>query len=122
MALSGSTWIDFRGSAWRNGDETLSSPTANDRWDAAFDLTQVLKHDKDLRTQIQSGDIAFDNQRFFARLQQLCWKSGLAATPSHWTRTRSAIYSAGPLNVVSARQLRREGDPKPGSRIELKSA
>jgi len=47
-------------------------PTANDRWDAAFDLTQMLKRDKDLRTQIQSGDIAFDNQRFFARLRQLC--------------------------------------------------
>jgi hypothetical protein len=31
----------------------------------------MLKRDQDLRTQIQSGDIAFDNQRSFARLRQL---------------------------------------------------
>jgi len=55
-----------------NAEETLPSPTANDRWDAAFDLTRMLKRDKDLRTQIQSGDIAFDAQRFVACLRQLC--------------------------------------------------
>jgi len=32
----------------------------------------MLKRDKDLRTQIQSGDIAFDAQRFVACLRQLC--------------------------------------------------
>jgi hypothetical protein len=66
MALSGSTWVDFQGFGLEKDEEPLPSPTANKRWDATFDLTQVLKHDKESLTGIQAGDIAFDNQRLFA--------------------------------------------------------
>jgi hypothetical protein len=66
MALSGSTWIDFQGFGLEQDGETIDSPTANERWDATFDLTEVLKHDGELLAQIHSGHISFDNQRLFA--------------------------------------------------------
>lgn len=66
MALSGSTWIDFQGFGWEKEGAPLPSPTANERWDAIFDLTPVLEHDKQLLGNIRSGAIAFDNQRLFA--------------------------------------------------------
>jgi hypothetical protein len=66
MALSGSTWIDFQGFGLEQVGETIASPTANERWDATFDLTGVLKHDRELLAQIRSGNLAFDNQRLFS--------------------------------------------------------
>ena len=66
MALSGSTWVDFQGFGMEPAGETIASPTANERWDATFDLTEVLKHDRELLAQIHSGNLAFDNQRLFA--------------------------------------------------------
>jgi pimeloyl-ACP methyl ester carboxylesterase len=66
MALSGSTWIDFQGFGWEREGIQLPSPTANERWDAIFDLTQVLEHDKQLLENIRSGGVPFDNQRLFA--------------------------------------------------------
>jgi hypothetical protein len=66
MALSGSTWIDFQGFGWEKDSLPLPSPTANARWDASFDLTPVLAHDKQLLANIRSGAVAFDNQRLFA--------------------------------------------------------
>jgi hypothetical protein len=66
MALSGSTWVDFQGFGLEQAGATIASPTANERWDATFDLTGVLEHDRALLAQIHSGDIAFDNQRLFA--------------------------------------------------------
>jgi hypothetical protein len=38
---------------------TIPSPTANESWDATFDLTAILKHDRELLAQIHSGNIAF---------------------------------------------------------------
>jgi hypothetical protein len=66
MALSGSTWVDFQGFGWEKDSPPLPSPTANARWDAIFDLTPVLAHDKELLANIRSGAVAFDNQRLFA--------------------------------------------------------
>jgi hypothetical protein len=66
MALSGSTWIDFQGFGLEQDSEPAVSPTANARWDATFDLTEVLKHDRELLAQIHLRQIAFDNQRLFA--------------------------------------------------------
>jgi len=68
MALSGSAWIDFQGFGWEAEDTQpqLPSPTANERWDAMFDLTQVLERDKRLLENIRSGAVPFDNQRLFA--------------------------------------------------------
>jgi pimeloyl-ACP methyl ester carboxylesterase len=66
MALSGSTWVDFQGFGWEKDSPALPSPTANARWDAIFDLTPVLEHDKQLLANIRSGAVAFDNQRLFA--------------------------------------------------------
>jgi hypothetical protein len=66
MALSGSTWVDFQGFGLEQAGKTIASPTANERWDATFDLTGVLEHDRELLAQIRSGTIAFDNQRLFS--------------------------------------------------------
>jgi hypothetical protein len=66
MAQSGSTWIDFQGFGLEQEGERIASPTANERWDATFDLTEVLTHDRELLAQIHSGNLAFDNQRLFA--------------------------------------------------------
>ena len=66
MALSGSTWIDFQGFGWEKESPPLPSPTANERWDAIFDLTPVLAHDNQSLANIRSGAVAFDNQRLFA--------------------------------------------------------
>ena len=66
MALSGSTWIDFQGFGWEREGAPLPSPTANERWDAMFDLTPVLQRDRQLLKDIRSGAIPFDNQRLFA--------------------------------------------------------
>jgi len=66
MAISGSTWIDFQGFGLERDGVTIPSPTANERWDATFNLTDVLKHDRELLAQIHLGNIAFDNQRLFA--------------------------------------------------------
>src|SRR6267378_2466183 len=63
MALSGSTWIDFQGFGWEREGAPLPSPTANERWDAMFDLTQVLERDRQLLENIRSGAVPFDNQR-----------------------------------------------------------
>jgi hypothetical protein len=66
MALSGSSWVDFQGFGWERESALLPSPTANERWDAMFDLTQVLERDRQLLQGMRSGAIAFDNQRLFA--------------------------------------------------------
>jgi hypothetical protein len=66
MALSGSTWIDYQGFGWENPGEKLPSPTANERWDAIFDVTAELTRDKSVLAAIQSGALAFDNHRLFA--------------------------------------------------------
>jgi hypothetical protein len=66
MALSGSTWIDFQGFGSETEIAQLPSPTANERWDAMFDLTPVLEHDRRLLEDIRSGSVPFDNQRLFA--------------------------------------------------------
>jgi hypothetical protein len=66
MALSGSAWIDYQGFGWEIDAGEAVSPTANERWDAIFDLTEQLAHDREVRQAIQNGTIAFDNQRLFA--------------------------------------------------------
>jgi pimeloyl-ACP methyl ester carboxylesterase len=66
MALSGSVWIDFQGFGWEKEGEPIPSPTANERWDAIFDLTPLLERDKAVHAAIEAGNIAFSNQRLFA--------------------------------------------------------
>jgi pimeloyl-ACP methyl ester carboxylesterase len=66
MALSGSTWIDYQGFGWETLGEQVPSPTANERWDATFDLTGELMRDKSVLEAIRSGSLAFDNHRLFA--------------------------------------------------------
>jgi hypothetical protein len=66
MALTGSTWVDLQGFGLEQAGATIASPTANERWDATFDLTDVLTHDRELFAQIHSGNLAFNNQRLFA--------------------------------------------------------
>jgi hypothetical protein len=66
MALSGSIWIDFQGFGWERPGEVLESPTANERWDATFDLTDALRHDKQVLSEIVSGTRLFDNHRLLA--------------------------------------------------------
>jgi hypothetical protein len=66
MALSGSAWIDFQGFGWEAEGAQLASPAVNERWDAMFDLTQVLERDRRLLDDIRSGGLKFDNQRLFA--------------------------------------------------------
>ena len=66
MALSGSTCIDFQGFGIEEDAEPLPSPTANERWDATFDLSRELHRDRDVLAGIRSGEIAFDNRRLFA--------------------------------------------------------
>lgn len=66
MALSGSAWIDYQGFGWECLAERFPSPTANERWDAMFDLTGELTRDKSVLEAILSGNLAFDNRRLFA--------------------------------------------------------
>jgi hypothetical protein len=66
MALSGSVWIDFQGFGWENDGERVPSPTANERWDAIFDLTPLLERDKAVHAAIEAGNIGFNNQRLLA--------------------------------------------------------
>jgi pimeloyl-ACP methyl ester carboxylesterase len=66
MALSGSSWIDFQGFGWERSVGHLPVPTANERWDAVFDLTGELARDKSVLNAIRNGDLAFDNRRLFA--------------------------------------------------------
>ena len=66
MALSGSAWIDYQGFGWEGLAERFPSPTANERWDAMFDLTGELTRDKSVLEAILSGNLAFDNRRLFA--------------------------------------------------------
>jgi hypothetical protein len=66
MALSGSVWIDFQGFGREKEGGHIPSPTANERWDAIFDLTPLLERDKAVHAAIEAGNIAFSNQRLFA--------------------------------------------------------
>jgi hypothetical protein len=66
MALSGSTWIDYQGFGWEGAGKHFPSPTANERWDAVFDVTRELTRDKSVLEAIRNGNLTFDNRRLFA--------------------------------------------------------
>ena len=66
MALSGSSWVDYQGFGWEDPGTPHHSPTANQPWDAEFDLSDQLRHDRDIHDEIVAGNITFDNDRLFA--------------------------------------------------------
>jgi hypothetical protein len=59
MALSGSTWVDYQGFGWETPGTPHHSPTANEAWDAIFDATHQLEHDRTVHNRIVAGEIAF---------------------------------------------------------------
>ncbi|HEX3864267.1 MAG TPA: hypothetical protein VHY35_21500 [Stellaceae bacterium] len=66
MALSGSQWVDYQGFGWESPGAPHHSPTANEAWDAVFDLTDQLRHDLKTHNDVVAGNTTFNNERLFA--------------------------------------------------------